>query len=174
VTVIASHRLDLRPVTAVSLDALMVGDRQALEAEVGGRFPDPLVAPPLTDDALPYFRDVLREDPAATRWWGRWLVDRESGETVGLAGFAGAPDGEGTVTLGYSVYPARQRQGFAAEAAVALTEWALAQPGVRRVRATIPPGHVGSQRVAARAGLRRVNLIDTDEGPLEVWERSRE
>lgn len=173
-TVITSSRLDLSPVTVAALDALIAGDRQALEREAGGTFPDPLFAPPLTEDALPYFRDVLREDPTAAPWWGRWLVDRESRQAVGLAGFAGRPDNQGTVTLGYSVYPARQRQGFAAEAAVALTEWAFAQPEVRRVRATIPPDHTGSQRVATHAGLRRVDLIETDEGPVEVWERTRE
>jgi RimJ/RimL family protein N-acetyltransferase len=170
----SSRRLDFRPVTVAALEALIAGDREALQASVGATFPDPLAAPPLTEDALPYFRDVLRDDPAAAPWWGRWLVARASGSVVGLAGFGGGPDAAGTVTLGYSVYPAHQRQGFAAEAAAALTEWALAQPGVRRVRATIPPGHVASQRVAALAGLRRSDLIASDEGPLEVWIRSQE
>ncbi|MCC7023368.1 MAG: hypothetical protein IT338_11090, partial [Thermomicrobiales bacterium] len=40
-----------------------------------------------------------------------------------------------------------------------------------RVRATIRPGHVASERVAAAAGLRRTGRIedDPDEGPVEVW-----
>jgi ribosomal-protein-alanine N-acetyltransferase len=173
-TAIASERLDLPPVTVEALEALISGDRERLQASAGATFPTPLTAPPLTEDALPHFRDVLRQDPHAAAWWSRWLIESASGTVVGVAGFAGAPDAEGTVTLGYSVYPAMQRQGFAAEAAIALTEWALAQPGVRRVRATIPPGHVASQRVAAHAGLRRTDLIETDEGPVEVWERLRD
>ena len=173
-TVIASRRLDLRPATVAALEALIAGDRERLQASAGATFPAPLTAPPLTEDALPHFRDVLRADPTAAAWWGRWLVARESGTVVGMAGFAGAPDEQGTVTLGYSVYPAMQRQGFAAEAAAALTDWALAQPGVRRVRATIPPEHVASQRVAARAGLTRTGLGETDEGQVEVWERLQE
>jgi hypothetical protein len=47
---------------------------------------------------------------------------------------------------------------------------------VRIVRATIPPDHVASQGVAAKAGLRRTGRIehDPDEGPVEVWDVSRE
>ena len=74
--------------------------------------------------------------------------------------------------MGYSIYPAFQGQGLASEAAEALTVWALAQPGVRRVRATIPPDNLASQRVAAHAGLHRTGRteIDEDVGLVEVWE----
>jgi RimJ/RimL family protein N-acetyltransferase len=174
VTDIASRRLDLRPVSVEALEALIAGDRDRLQASTGSAFPTPLTPPPLTEDALPYFHDVLINDPGAAPWWGRWLIAREPGIVVGLAGFAGAPDDEGTVTLGYSVYPAMQRQGFAAEAAIALTEWALSQTGVRRVQATIPPEHIASQRVAASAGLKRIGLSETDDGPVEVWERTQD
>ena len=173
---IASRRLDLPPLTVAALEALIAGDRQALEVTTGARFPDPLSAPPLMDEALPYLRDVLLASPE-TRPWGPYLMLlRESGDAVGSAGFSGAPDTEGTVTLGYSVYPVFQRQGFASEAAEALTSWALLQPGVRRVRATIPPKHVGSQRVVTLAGFQKTGLVedDPDEGPVEVWERFRE
>lgn len=173
---LASRRLDLPLLTIAALEALIAGDRQALEAATGARFPEPLAAPPLMEDALPYFRDTLREDPGAAPWWARVLILRETGDAVGSAGFTGAPDAEGTVTMGYSVYPVYQRQGIASEAAEALLAWAIVQPGVRRVRATIPPEHVASQRVAAHAGLRRTGLIeiDSDEGPVEIWEHSQE
>ena len=173
---LASRRLDLPPLTLAALEALIMGDRQGLEAATGARFPEPLTAPPLMEDALPYFRDALREDPGAAPWWARLLILRETGDAVGSAGFTGGPDPEGTVTMGYSVYPAYQRQGIAAEAAAALLAWAIVQPGVRRVRAAIPPDHAASQRVATHAGLRRTGLIenDPDEGPVEFWEHSQE
>ena len=173
---LASRRLDLPPLTIAALEALMAGDRQALEAATGARFSEPLAAPPLMADALPHFRDVLRTGPDAGSWGTYLMILRETREAVGSAGFTGAPDAEGAVTLGYSVYPGFHRQGFASEAAAALTGWALTQPGVRRVRATIPPGHVASQGVADNAGLQRSGLVedDPDEGPVEVWERVRE
>jgi RimJ/RimL family protein N-acetyltransferase len=176
VPLIASRRLDLSPLTTAALEALIAGDRQLLETITGARFPEPLSAPPLMDDALPYFRDVLLASPGAESWGPYLMILRMSGEAVGSAGFTGAPDAEGTVTLGYSVYPVYQRQGFASEAAGALTNWALSQSGVRRVVATIPPQHVASQRVVTLAGFQKTALVedDPDEGPVEVWERFQE
>jgi RimJ/RimL family protein N-acetyltransferase len=175
-TLVASRRLDLRPLTVEALEALITLDQPALEAATGARFPEPLAAPPLMDDALPYLRDALLANPDAAQWWARLIVVRETGEAVGSAGFAGGPDADGAVTLGYSIYPSCQRLGLASEAAASLVAWALAQPGVRVVRATIPPGHVASERVAENAGLRRTGRLvdDPDEGPVEVLERAGE
>jgi RimJ/RimL family protein N-acetyltransferase len=168
---IATSRLDLFPLTTEALDALIAGDRGALEAATGATFPEPLRAPPLMEDALPFFRDLVREGKAGN--FGPFLlVLRETGEAVGAAGFTGAPDEDGVVLLGYSVYPTFQGQGLAAEAGRALVAWALARPEIRRVRATIPPDHVASQRVAAAAGLRRTGrgAMNEDAGLVDVWE----
>jgi ribosomal-protein-alanine N-acetyltransferase len=169
-------RFDFPPLSVAALEALIAGDRAALEAATGATFPEPLAAPPLMDDALTFFRDTPLAEPEAVDWWGRWIVIRETGEVVGSIGFMGRPDADSAVTMGYSVYPSYQRQGIASEAAKALVAWAVMQPEVRSVRATIKPGHVASQRVAAAAGLRRTDRVedDPDEGKVEVWERARE
>ncbi len=148
-----------------------MGDRETVETVTWARFPEPLAAPPLMDDALPFMRDALREDPASGCWGPYLVVLRETGEAVGSAGFTGQPDAAGVVTLGYSVYPGFGGQGLASEAARALVVWALAQPGVGCVRATIPPWHAASQGVARQAGLQRTNIVENDpqEGPVEVW-----
>src|SRR5918999_4098892 len=138
---------------------------------------DRLDLPPLTPDALqalidadPFFRDRLRDHPEEAAWWARLLVRRDTGAAVGWAGFTGPPDETGTVTVGYAVYPACRGHGFATEAVRGLVLWALAQPGVARVRATIPPGDAPSRRVAERAGLRPVGTDHDDEaGEVQVW-----
>jgi [ribosomal protein S5]-alanine N-acetyltransferase len=172
----ASQRLEFRPLTVAALEALIAGDRPTLETVTSARFPEPLAAPPLMDDALSHFRDVLLASSDDGSWGPYLLVLREFGEAVGSAGFTGPPDALGTVTLGYSVYSEVQGRGIASEAAAALVAWALTQHGVRRVRATIPPEHVASQRVAASAGFLRTGRVedDPDEGPVEVWERLQE
>jgi [ribosomal protein S5]-alanine N-acetyltransferase len=172
----ASRRLEFRPLTIEAIEALITGDREALEAETLARFPEPLAAPPEMEDALPVMRDSLRDDPESAVRGPFVIVAKETGEAVGSAGFSSQPDRDGYRALGYSVYPSFQGQGIASEAASALVAWALTQPGTRGVRATIPPWHVASQRVAAHAGLRRTGRMETDpdEGPIEVWERSRE
>jgi RimJ/RimL family protein N-acetyltransferase len=157
-----------------ALDALIAGDRAALELVTGSRFPEPLAAPPLMDDALPFFRELITSGETA-RFGAFLLVLRETRQAVGSAGFTGAPNDQGVVLMGYSIYPEFQGRGLASEAATALANWALDQPGVERVEATIRPDHATSQRVAANAGLRRTDRVeqDPDEGPVEVWERTR-
>jgi RimJ/RimL family protein N-acetyltransferase len=171
-----SPRLAFRPLTVEAIEALIAGDRAALEAETQATFPEPLAAPPGMDHALPAMRDGLRDDPESTFWGPFLIVAPETGEAVGSAGFVSQSSRAGQRELGYSVYPSFQGQGIASEAASALVAWALAQPETRSVQATIPPWHVASQRVAAHDGLRRTGRMETDpdERPVEVWERSRE
>ena len=172
----ATRRLEFRSLTIDAIEALIAGDREALETATDATFPELLAAPPEMDHALPAICDSLRDDPASGFWGPFLIVLGKTGEAVGSAGFFSQPSRDGHRELGYSVYASFQRQGIASEATTALVAWALAQSGVQGVRATIPPGHVASQRVAAIAGLHPTGRMETDpdEGPVEVWERSRE
>ena len=163
------------PLTADALDALIRRDRARLETLTGARFADPLLPPPLMDDALPFLRDRLRAEPEELLGWWAWLmVTRSAREAVGSVGLGGKPDGEGTVVIGYAVYPTFEGRGYATEAARALAAWALEQAGVTRVRATIPPGHMPSLRVAEKAGMRQVGTARDDEvGEVLVLEARR-
>lgn len=168
---IETARLTIEPASAAALDAMLDSDRATLERLTGARFPDPLEPPPENADALAMFRDRLRDDPSIAPWWFHWVVLRSPRTVVGSAGFTGPPSVDGVITVGYAIYPAVQGRGFAGEAVTALVEHALAR-GARRVRATIAPGNVASQRVAARAGLVRVGAAqDGEVGSIEVWER---
>lgn len=172
----ATPRLAFVPLTIEALEALIALDREPLEAATGACVPEPLAAPPEMADALPAMRDALRGDPVSGNWGPFLIVLRDTGEAAGSAGFVAGTDAEGMLTLGYSVYPSLQQRGIASETAAALTAWALAQPGIDRVRAAVPPWRTVSQRVATRAGLQRTGRIETDpdEGPVEVWETSRQ
>jgi RimJ/RimL family protein N-acetyltransferase len=87
--------------------------------------------------------------------WGAWLLFHGE-EVVGDAGFKGPPQ-DGEVELGYSVVPPHRRRGYATEAARALVDWALGQPGVERVVAETEPENAPSQRVLELIGMRRVD-----------------
>lgn len=80
-SVVASRRLDLTPMTVEALEALIARDPAALEAVTGVRFRRPLESPPLTEDVLPHFRDVLRDDPAIAALVG--AADRAPGDARG-------------------------------------------------------------------------------------------
>ena len=159
-------RVALLQLSADALDALIAGDAERLEGLTGARFPRPLRPPPLMDDALPFMRDRLRAEPSEAGWWSWLVVDQATGEALGSLGLTGPPDTEGVVTLGYAIYPGYQGRGYATEGAGLLVAWALAEPGVSSVRATVPPAHAISLRVADKLGMRPVG---TDHDP-EVGE----
>ena len=74
---------------------------------------------------------------------------------VGTVSFKGAErPGRGGHWAGAGA--AYRGQGLVTEAAAAVLAWALAQPGVRRVTATIAPENLPSLAAARRLGMRQV------------------
>ncbi|WP_328917546.1 MULTISPECIES: GNAT family N-acetyltransferase [unclassified Streptomyces] len=98
--------------------------------------------------------------------WGLFAITRtEDGTALGGAGFHGPPD-EGAVEIGYDLSVSGRGAGWATDAARALCQWALAQPGVLVVQATTEPGNRASQAVLERVGFLRV----ADRGELWAYE----
>ena len=93
--------------------------------------------------------------------------------SVGQCGFKGPPNDEGDVEIAYAIDPEWQGNGFATEAARALTEFALQQPGVQRVLAHTLPETNASVSVLARCGFNKVGeVIDPDDGPVWRFEKT--
>jgi [ribosomal protein S5]-alanine N-acetyltransferase len=171
---ITTERLEITPFTAEAVDAMLGGDAARLEALTGARFRRPLTPPPLTEEVLSMVRDRLRAHPAQEGWWTWLAILREGRQCVGSLGFGGPPDAEGTIMIGYATYPGFERRGLATEAVTALVGWALAQPLVHRVCASIPPGNTGALGVAQRVGMRQIGTIweeDVDEVLLYAIDR---
>jgi [ribosomal protein S5]-alanine N-acetyltransferase len=167
-------RLVLLSLTAEAIDALLTGDADRLTTLTRARFPQPVRPPPLTEDVLPLVRDRLRADPSQDGWWTWLVIRKDTNEAVGSAGFGGGPDPEGAVMLGYATYPTAERHGFATEGAGALVRWALSQPGVARVCASLPPDNTPAIRVAEKLGMRMLGTVweeDLDEVLLYGVER---
>jgi ribosomal-protein-alanine N-acetyltransferase len=165
-------RLRLLPLSADALEALAARDGPRFHALTGLVVPDDVRPPPLMEDALPFVSEQVRTHRDAAAWW-MWAIAAE-GAFVGSIGFAGLPDQDGVVQIGYSVYPERQGQGIATEALEAMTAWAFSHPTVRLVRATIPPWNVPSLRVAGRVGyVWRGRAHDDEVGEVHVYEKER-
>lgn len=163
--------VEMRPLTGDALTAWADGDREAVERLTRAVFPDPLVAPPLMDDALPFMRDRLLDNPDEVGLWSWLCVRRATGEAVGSAGFGGPPDEEGFLVLGYAIYPGFAGAGYASQAASLLREWGLSRPGVAGIRVTAPVDHPASLRVAAKAGFVPVGKAhDAEAGEVVVLE----
>ncbi|WKA58291.1 GNAT family N-acetyltransferase [Planococcus shenhongbingii] len=104
---------------------------------------------------FPYKIDRFIEQPEENVWEGL-IINRELHMVIGDIGFKGGPDEKGEINLGYSVLPRFQGHGFATEAAAAMLEWGLEQPGVKKVTATCSPGNIASIRVLQKAGLKQL------------------
>ena len=160
---LSTARLDLIPFTADGIDALLAGDEARPSQQTGVSFPTPLRPPPLLEDVLPLVRTRLRAEPATLGWWTWLTVDRVTQRVTGAIGFGGPPDANGAVMIGYATYPGADRRGYASEATRALIAWALAQPGVTRVCASIPPDNVAARRVAEKVGMRVAGTVWEEE-----------
>lgn len=169
---LVTERLELRPLSPESLDALVLGDEARLGALTGATFPVPLVPPPFMADVLAYFRDRILAHPDEAGWWSWLAVRRDTRAAVGSVGLGGKPNDAGVVMIGYAMYPEYEGAGYATEAARALLAWALAQPGVSSVHATIPTGHLRSIRVAEKIGMRHTGRgRDPEVGEVLVYSR---
>ncbi|HXI22171.1 MAG TPA: GNAT family N-acetyltransferase [Gemmatimonadales bacterium] len=160
---IRTARLELIPFRAEAIARLLAGDAPGLARETGLRFPDPLTPPPLLEDVLPLVYQRLLADPGSLGWWTWLAVERDNRFVTGALGFGGPPDQEGSVMIGYATYPGSDRRGYATEATLALVDWALAQPGVRQVCASIPPGNTAARRVAEKVGMRIAGTVWEEE-----------
>jgi RimJ/RimL family protein N-acetyltransferase len=162
---VLTERLELRPLPAPAAAALPEDREEAgriLGAPLSAQWPQP--------DLL----DVLPRQAAASpdvERFGIWvMIEREGGGVVGDVGFHGPPDASGSIEVGYCVVPDRRRRGYATEAAGALVEWALSQPGIEVVVAGCEPGNDASVRTLERIGFDRAGEAD---GELRWRRRGR-
>lgn len=173
--ILMTGRLRLEALGRDALQAWVDGDGASLARETGAVFDDPLEPPPLLHEDLPRFRDRMTETPAELGWWVWLIVRREDVRAVGVCGLGGRPDAHGAVVLGYSVYPSLEGRGYATEAAEAVMDWALGQPGVRTVRILAPVWNQASIAVARKLGTRAAGFEASPEvGEVAIFERDRD
>lgn len=125
----------------------------------------------LSDEWLAKLRNAQPNDP-----WilGFNLVLHEGGKNIGQCGFKGPPSDRGEVEIAYAIEPEWQGQGFATEAAAALTQFAFAHPDVHRVLAHTLPEENASVSVLKKAGFEQLGeVIDPDDGLVWRFEKTR-
>lgn len=168
-------RLELIPLEAEAIEALLGGDGPRLKSLTGADFSPPVAPPPYMAESLPVVRDRLRRSPGETPWWNWLVVRQDDHRAVGSVAFGGTPDAAGAVLIGYAMYPGHEGHGYATEAVRAMMEWAFAQPGVGIVRALAPVWNTPAVHVAEKVGMRPVASDEDDEvGEVLVYEMVRQ
>ena len=123
-------------------------------------------------------REALASETDQTGWrdwvfvmsWSMGPSGGSTGRLAGLGGFAGPPDADGTVEIGYAMLPSFREQGLATEAVEGLAGWALDQPGAKRILARTDPDQPAPQRVLEKTGFVRDG---EDENGQAVYVRNR-
>lgn len=116
----------------------------------------------------------LTLNPAYAPWGLRAIITRDSGEMIGHIGFHTPPDpaylrdlGTTGIEVGYEIYPAMRRQGYASEALHSMLSFAAAQ-GVSHAILSISPDNLPSTRLAMRHGFSLFGEQMDDEDGLEL------
>jgi RimJ/RimL family protein N-acetyltransferase len=165
-------RIRLHPFSRDDILALLDGVSQC-EARMGIRLAEGVRDFFVSGEVSPAWRETLRSTAARDPWkHGFSVVERESETVVGMAGFKGPPDGEGSVEIAYAIVPSREGRGFATEAATALVSFAFGDPRVRVIRAHTLPTANASTRVLTKCLFTHVGeVVDPEDGLVWRWER---
>lgn len=162
--ILVTERLLLVPVTVPMVEAVMAGDRPALERLACAACPDKWPGPELIHRGFGASLEAVRAEPSQRLWGDRLLLTRErEPKVVGSVVFHGRPT-DGIAEVGYGVESASQGRGLATEATRACVRWALQQPEVEVVQATTLPFHRASLRVIEKLGMTLVETV-----PDTLW-----
>ena len=108
-------------------------------------------------------------NPDQWEWYAIWMIELKDGTHIGELCFKGL-DSNGIAEIGYGISEQYQHNGYASEAVKAVSEWALAQPGVNAVESETDPDNKASQRVLEKCGFVRNGKFG-EEGPRYTLSR---
>lgn len=114
----------------------------------------------------------IEADAEFEHWAASVVVDDETGEAVGHAGFHAPPNAAGMVEIGYVIDPRLRRQGYGRATVAAVLARCAEEPAVTTVRASISPLNAASLATIEGFGFEQVGeQIDDEDGLEFIFER---
>lgn len=96
----------------------------------------------------------LSDGPTGFESWV--IITKKEMKIIGDIGFKGIPNQAGEIDLGYGIIASARKNGYAFEAAMALSDWAFLQPSVKIITAKCLIENVGSAKI-----LEKLNFENT-------------
>jgi RimJ/RimL family protein N-acetyltransferase len=151
------------------------GDVPEASRRLGAHIPDDLLRHPI----LTLARDRLAADSGYVAWSPRAMILAEANTVIGHIGFHTSPDPEylhpfcrDAVEVGYTVFEAYRRQGYAREALAAIMGWATTEFGIRNFVASVSPENLASLGLIRGFQFTKVGShIDEIDGPEDIFLR---
>ena len=145
---------------------LVLGNREEVLAWVEGMSPSDLA------ELSPLWLARVRSSTSPDPWvHGFTIMFRATEGVIGSCAYKGPPDSEATVEIAYGIHPPHQGQGYATEAARALSTFAFQSGQVKVVRAHTLPENNASTRVLTKCGFEFVGeVVDPEDGLVWRWE----
>jgi RimJ/RimL family protein N-acetyltransferase len=117
--------------------------------------------------------EEMRQTPSSAEWLLRGMLRRTDKRLLGRINFHDPPDERNRAELGYTVFEAYRRRGYATEAAIAMMHWAHTERSVETFVLSISPENRPSLAMAAKLGFERVgSRMDEIDGEEWVFELS--
>ena len=142
-------------VVAADIDIIDADLARTLDEALGVEIPEDWPPELHGEQTLGFVREAL-EEPGSEGWWTYYFIDDET--LVGVGGFKGQPDKDGSVEIGYSVVGSQQRRGYATEAARQLTQLAK-ERGARTIKATTLREREASIAVLEKLGFKEAKPL---------------
>jgi RimJ/RimL family protein N-acetyltransferase len=162
--ILETPRLTLRHLVAEDLNSLFELYR---DPEVRRYFPDGTLSRQSTQQELEWFQNGHPNHPELGLWA---TVERSSGTFLGRCGLLPWEiDGKQEVELAYLIDKSRWGEGFATEAAIAISGHARRVLGIQRLICLIMPGNVASIRVAQKAGMEFERELVDERGLCHIY-----
>lgn len=133
---------------------LVFGNREEALASIEGMSPSDRA------EVSPLWLARVRSSTSPDPWvHGFTIVSRATEVIIGSCGYKGPPDSGDTVEIAYGIHPPYQGQGYATEAARALSTFAFHSGQVKVVRAHTKPENNASTRVLTKCGFECVGEV---------------
>ena len=118
---------------------------------------------PITEEECVKWLEVTANN-YRVRGYGMFaLLGRETGEVVGFCGLV-HPGGQVDVEIKYALRRSYWGVGLATEAASAMLAYGAREHNLTEIIATTAPQNVASHRVLLKAGMKRAELRDNEDG----------